>query len=93
MLPPGDVGDEPPPQPVTNVASEAPAARWQAPVQNCRREMGVYVSDIALILVRACSAALEDQTGKIEATRNWADFSAVWATCRCRPITDSGMDA
>ena len=35
----------------------------------------MYVSDIALILVRAFSAALEEQTGKIEATRKQVDFS------------------
>jgi len=56
MLPPGDVGD-PPPHAVTSVASVAPDAIWQAPVQNCRREMGVYVSDIALVLVWALSVA------------------------------------
>ena len=93
MLPLGDVGDEPPPQAVTRVASVAPEAIWQAPVQNCRREMGVYVSDIALILVRAFSAALEHQAGKIEATRKWADFSKTVETCCAGPITDWGVDA
>jgi hypothetical protein len=57
MLPLGDVGDDPPPHAVTSVASVAPDAIWQAPVQNRRREMGVYVSDIALVLVWAVSVA------------------------------------
>ena len=55
--------------------------------------MGVYVSDIALILVRALSAALEDQTGKIEATRNRADFPGAREDGRCRTITGWGVDA
>jgi hypothetical protein len=59
----GDVGDEPPPQAVNNVASVATEATWQAPPQNSRREMGADVSGIA-----QCD-------GKIEADRKWAGFS------------------
>ena len=55
--------------------------------------MGVYVSDIALILVWAFSAALEGQTGKIEATRKWAGLSTAAETCGVLPITDWGVDA
>jgi hypothetical protein len=56
-MPLGDVGDDdPPPQAENSVASVAPEATWQAPAQNRRRETGVFVSDIAVILVRAASA-------------------------------------
>jgi hypothetical protein len=48
----GDDGDDDPaPQAVNSVASVTPDATWQAPPQNCRREMGEYKSDIALILI------------------------------------------
>ena len=55
--------------------------------------MGVYVSDIALILVRAFSAALDEQTGKIEATRKQADLWQVAEASSGRAITDWGDDA
>jgi hypothetical protein len=55
-MPLGDVG-EPPPQAENNVASVPQEATWQAPAQNRRRETGVFVCDIAMILVRAVSAA------------------------------------
>ena len=55
--------------------------------------MGVYVSDIALILVWAFSAALEGETGKIEATRKWACLSTAAETYGVRSITDWGVGA
>jgi hypothetical protein len=49
-MPLGDVGDDdPPPQAENSVASVAPEAAWQAPAQNLRREMAVFVSDIGEI--------------------------------------------
>src|SRR3970040_1591449 len=50
--PPGDVGDDPP-QAVNSVANVAPEATEHAPAQNRRRETGVCVSDIPMVLVRA----------------------------------------
>ena len=55
-MPLGDVGDDDPPQVENSMASVAPEAAWQAPAQNSRRETGVCVSDIAVILVRGASA-------------------------------------
>ena len=48
----GDVGDDAPPHAVKSVASVAPEATWQAPVQNWRREIGEVVSDMARIVER-----------------------------------------
>jgi len=55
-VPLGDVG-EPPSQAENIVASVAQDAIWQASAQNRRRETGVVVSDMAVILVSAASAA------------------------------------
>ena len=55
--------------------------------------MGVYVYDIALILVWAFSAALEGQTGKIEATRKMGCFIDGRRTYGVLAITDWGVDA
>ena len=56
--------------------------------------MGVYVSDIALILVWALQLPPStDQPGKIEATRKWAGLSTAAGTCGVLPITDWGVDA
>jgi hypothetical protein len=64
----GDVGD--PPHAENSVASVAPDATWQAPAQNRRRETSVFVSDIALILVRG-----QTEVGNIEATCKTTTFS------------------
>ena len=92
MLPLGDVGDDDPlPHAVTSVASVALEAIWQAPVQNCRREMGVYVSDIALVLVWALSVA----RGPPRQDRGHAKtggFLGVRGTWVGRSITDWGAD-
>jgi hypothetical protein len=55
--------------------------------------MGRYVSDIALVLVRAFSAALGDHTGKIEATRKRAHVSPAAEPYGARSITDWDVDA
>jgi hypothetical protein len=55
-MPLGDVG-EPPSQAEKSVASVAQEAIWQASAQNRRRETGVVVSDMSVILVSAASAA------------------------------------
>jgi hypothetical protein len=55
-MPLGDVGD-PPSQAENSVASVAQEAIWQASAQNRRRETGVVVSDMSVILVSAGSAA------------------------------------
>jgi hypothetical protein len=54
-MPLGDVGDESS-QAENSVASVAQEAIWQASAQNRRRESGVVVSDM-VILVSAASAA------------------------------------
>jgi hypothetical protein len=57
-MPLGEVGDDDPSSQAENsVASVAQEAIWQASAQNRRRETGVFVSDIAVILVSAASAA------------------------------------
>ena len=57
-MPLGEVGDDgPSSQAANSVASVAQEAIWQASAQNRRRETGVFVSDIAVILVSAGSAA------------------------------------
>jgi len=76
-MPLGDVGD--PPQAENSVASVAPEAAWQAPAQNRRRETGVVVSDIAVILVRR---------GNIETTRKRAGFPESAVPGGFPPITD-----
>ena len=53
--------------------------------------MGVYVSDIAL--TSSGHSVPPSNTGKIEATRKWADFSKTVETCCAGPITDWGVDA
>jgi hypothetical protein len=68
-MPLGDVGD-PLPHAENNVASVAPEATWQAPAKNRRRETGVFVSDIA-ILVRVGHC----RVGNIKATRKRPGFS------------------
>jgi hypothetical protein len=55
-MPLGDVGD-PPSQAENSVASVAQEAIWQASAQNRRRETGVVVSDMSVILVSAGRAA------------------------------------
>jgi len=55
-MPLGDVGDESS-QAENSVASVAQEAIWQASAQKRRRETGVVVSDMAVILVSAASAA------------------------------------
>jgi hypothetical protein len=67
---PGDVGESPP-QAENIVASVAPEAMWQAPAQNRRREMGVFVSDMAIVVVGCCRC----QVGKINATDKQPGFS------------------
>jgi hypothetical protein len=57
-MPLGDVGDDDPSSQAENsVASVAQEATWQASAQNRRRETGVVVSDMAVILVSAARAA------------------------------------
>jgi len=57
-MPLGDVGDDDPsPQAENSVASVAHEAIWQASAQNRRRETGVVVSDMSVILVSAASTA------------------------------------
>jgi hypothetical protein len=57
-MPLGDVGeDDPSSQAENSVASVAQEAIWQASAQNRRRETGVVVSDMSVILVSAASAA------------------------------------
>jgi hypothetical protein len=57
-MPLGDVGDDDPSSQAENsVASVAQEAIWQASAQNRRRETGVVVSDMSVILVSAASAA------------------------------------
>jgi hypothetical protein len=57
-MPLGEVGDDDPSsQAEISVASVAQEAIWQASAQNRRRETGVLVSDMAMILVSAASAA------------------------------------
>jgi hypothetical protein len=52
-MPLGDVGDDPSSQAENSVASVAQEAIWQASAQNRRRETGVVVSDMSVILVSA----------------------------------------
>jgi hypothetical protein len=57
-MPLGEVGDDDPSSQAENsVAIVAQDAIWQASVQNRRRDTGVVVSDMAVILVSAGSAA------------------------------------
>jgi hypothetical protein len=57
-MPLGDVGDDDPSSHAENsVASVAQEAIWQASAQNRRLETGIVVSDMAVILVSAASAA------------------------------------
>ena len=69
----------PPPQAENSVASVAPEATWQAPAQNRRRETGAFVSDIAVILVRAASAARAGRQyrGHSQTTR-FSSISSRW---------------
>jgi hypothetical protein len=67
-MPLGEVGD-PSSQAENSVASVAQEAIWQASAQNRRRETGVFVSDIAVILVSA-AVPLVARIGKIKATPN-----------------------
>jgi hypothetical protein len=64
-----DGEDDEPLQAENSVASVAQDATWQAPSQKRRREMGVSVLDIALILVGSRTSG-----GKIEAALKLAGF-------------------
>jgi hypothetical protein len=90
MPPLGEVGDDdPPPQAEISVASVAPEAAWHAPAQNRRREIVVFVSDMAEMCVRA-AVARRPEGGKIEATRKKRVFCESAVTGDSPPITDWG---
>ena len=91
-MPLGDVGDDvPPAQAENSVASVAPEATWQAPAQNRRRETGAFVSDIAMILVRAAIAA-RGSGGQNRGHSKTTDFPESEVPGEFPTITDWGLD-